>query len=172
MCRMTSLEKRLFHLFEPADVSKARLLVLKRVWCPRVGHVHATIDGDDGEAQEVRLELSARRKGGMSLESHSSSPVGRTGKPCALLAAVLLEVDRRGLFSNLHDHTPLALDIVPADDHEELAAEDDSGVEDDDAEQDHAASRSPAVRNVSPTVTSAVAVGSSSSRPFVIVWSR
>jgi hypothetical protein len=57
----------------------------------------------------------------MSLESHSTSPVGRTGKPCALLAAVLLEIDRRGLFSNLHDHTPLALDIVPADDHEEQA---------------------------------------------------
>ena len=133
---MTSLEKRLFNLFEPADVSKARLLVLKRVWCPRVGHVHATIDGDDGDAQEVRLELSARRKGGMSLESHSSSPLGRTGKPCALLAAVLLEVDRRGLFSNLHDHTPLTLDIVPAEDHEELAAEDDRSLEDDDADQD------------------------------------
>ena len=85
---MTSLEKRLFKLFEPADVATARAIVLKRVWCPRVGQVHATIDGDDGETQEVRLELSARRKGGMSLESHSTSPVGRTGKPCALLAAV------------------------------------------------------------------------------------
>jgi len=166
---MTSLEKRLFHLFEPADVSKARLLVLKRVWCPRVGHVHATIDGDDGEAQEVRLELSARRKGGMSLESHSSSPVGRTGKPCALLAAVLLEVDRRGLFSNLHDHTPLALDIVPADDHEELAAEDDSSLEDDD-DQDHGASRSPAVRNVPPPVTSAVTVGSRAGSTRLPAW--
>ena len=87
---MTSLEKRLFHLFDPSDVAKARSLSLKRVWCPRVGQVHATVDGDDGEPQEVRLELSARRKGGMSLESHSTSPVGRTGKPCALLAAVLL----------------------------------------------------------------------------------
>ena len=167
---MTSLEKRLFNLFEPADVSKARLLVLKRVWCPRVGHVHATIDGDDGDAQEVRLELSARRKGGMSLESHSSSPVGRTGKPCALLAAVLLEVDRRGLFSNLHDHTPLTLDIVPAEDHEELAAEDDRSLEDDDADQDHGASRSPAVRNVSPPVTSAVTVGSRAGSTRLPAW--
>ena len=167
---MTSLEKRLFNLFEPADVLKARLLVLKRVWCPRVGHVHATIDGDDGDAQEVRLELSARRKGGMSLESHSSSPVGRTGKPCALLAAVLLEVDRRGLFSNLHDHTPLTLDIVPAEDHEELAAEDDRSLEDDDADQDHGASRSPAVRNVSPPVTSAVAVGSRAGSTRLPAW--
>ncbi|MCX7432074.1 MAG: DEAD/DEAH box helicase [Planctomycetia bacterium] len=167
---MTSLEKRLFNLFEPADVSKARLLVLKRVWCPRVGHVHATIDGDDGDAQEVRLELSARRKGGMSLESHSSSPLGRTGKPCALLAAVLLEVDRRGLFSNLHDHTPLTLDIVPAEDHEELAAEDDRSLEDDDADQDHGASRSPAVRNVSPPVTSAVTVGSRAGSTRLPAW--
>ena len=167
---MTSLEKRLFNLFEPADVSKARLLVLKRVWCPRVGHVHATIDGDDGDAHEVRLELSARRKGGMSLESHSSSPLGRTGKPCALLAAVLLEVDRRGLFSNLHDHTPLTLDIVPAEDHEELAAEDDRSLEDDDADQDHGASRSPAVRNVSPPVTSAVTVGSRAGSTRLPAW--
>ena len=109
---MTSLEKRLFHLFEPAAIKQARGLALKRVWCPRVGQVHAVIDGDDGEPQELRLELSARRKGGMALESHSTTAVGRTGKPCALLAAVLLEVDRRGLFSNLHDHTPLTLDKI------------------------------------------------------------
>ncbi|MFM7291622.1 MAG: hypothetical protein ACKO6B_10350, partial [Planctomycetia bacterium] len=131
---MTSLEKRLFHLFAPAAVKEGRSLALKRVWCPRVGQVHATVDGADGEPQEVRLELSARRKGGMSLESHSTTTVGRTGKPCALLAAVLLEVDRRGLFSNLHDHTPLSLDIVPADDHEDEvpdADDDPSAAEDD-----------------------------------------
>ena len=51
---MTSLEKRLFQLFEPADIATGRAIVLKRVWCPRVGQVHATIDGDDGETQEVR----------------------------------------------------------------------------------------------------------------------
>jgi superfamily II DNA or RNA helicase len=161
---MTSLEKRLFHLFEPADVATARAIVLKRVWCPRVGQVHATIDGNDGEAQEVRLELSARRKGGMSLESHSTSPAGRSGKPCSLLAAVLLEVDRRGLFSNLHDHTPLALDIVPAEDHEELPAEDDPSPDDDASDTDPGASRTPAVRNVAPPAAPpVVAVGRSGS---------
>ena len=119
---MTSLEKRLFHLFEPTDIATARSLSLKRVWCPRVGQVHASMAGaDGGEDLVVRLELSARRKGGMSLESHSTTATGRAGKPCLLLAAVLLEVDRRGLFSNLHDHTPIALDIVPADDHEDAA---------------------------------------------------
>ena len=132
---MTSLEKRLFNLFEPADIAKARSLSLKRVWCPRVGQVHASIaDDEGGDDLEVRLELSARRKGGMSLESHSTTALGRTGKPCALLAAVLLEVDRRGLFSNLHDHTPIALDIVPADDYEDAADEatsHDDAVEDD-----------------------------------------
>jgi len=119
---MTSLEKRLFHLFEPTDIATARSLSLKRVWCPRVGQVHASMAGaDGGEDLVVRLELSARRRGGMSLESHSTTATGRAGKPCLLLAAVLLEVDRRGLFSNLHDHTPIALDIVPADDHEDAA---------------------------------------------------
>ena len=59
---MTSLEKRLFNLFEPADIAKARLLSLKRVWCPRVGQVHASIaDDEGGDDLEVRLELSARR---------------------------------------------------------------------------------------------------------------
>ena len=166
---MTSLEKRLFHLFEPADVSKARAVVLKRVWCPRVGQVHATIDGDDGEAQEVRLELSARRKGGMSLESHSTSPLGRTGKPCALLAAVLLEVDRRGLFSNLHDHTPLALDIVAAEDHEEPVTEEDTSSEQDDSQTDRKVSRGPAVRTVSPT-TAPVVSGSRSGSSRLPAW--
>ena len=113
---MTSLEKRLFHLFDPDAIATARALVPKRVSCPRVGQVHAIVAGDDGTTHEVHLELSARRKGGMTLESRSSSDVGRTGKPCAALAAVLLEIDRRGLFSNLHDHTPLSLDILAAED--------------------------------------------------------
>jgi superfamily II DNA or RNA helicase len=146
---MTSLEKRLFHLFEPADIAKARSLSLKRVWCPRVGQVHASIAGDDdGEDLEVRLELSARRKGGMSLESHSTTAIGRTGKPCALLAAVLLEVDRRGLFSNLHDHTPIALDIVPADDHEDTL--DDERGDDDAADDDEGESVPTTARKSAP----------------------
>lgn len=149
---MTSLEKRLFHLFEPADIAAARALVLKRVWCPRVGQVHATID-DDGEPQVVQLELSVRRKGGMSLESHSTSPSGRRGKPCSLLAATLLEIDRRGLFSNLHDHTPLSLDIVPAEDHEEEAVED-AGDDDADASAaEEATSREASSRRQPPALT-------------------
>ena len=124
---MTSLEKRLFHLFAPADVAKARDLALTRVWCPRVGHVHATAVGEDGDDVEVRVELSARRTGGMALESHATTPAGRGGRPCPLLAAVLLEIDRRGLFSSIHDHTPLSLDIVPAEGHEpETAAEEEA----------------------------------------------
>jgi len=149
---MTSLEKRLFHLFSPADVATARSLPLKRVWCPRVGQVHARFAAEDGEDHEVHLELSARRRGGMSLESRSTSPVGRTGKPCALLAAVLLEVDRRGLFSNLHDHTPLALEIVPADDHD---AATDGAADDAEAGGDEDASPSTARRGpvaAAPTV--------------------
>jgi superfamily II DNA or RNA helicase len=129
---MTSLEKRLFQLFGRADISRARTLVPTSVGCPRVGQVRAVIAGADGEEHEVHLELSARRKGGMTLETRSTSPAGRAGKPCAFLAAALLEVDRRGLFSNLHDHTPLALDTVPADDHEaplEDAADDGPGEE-------------------------------------------
>ena len=112
---MTSLEKRLFHLFEPADIATARALVPTRVTCPRVGQVHAVVVADDGTAHEVQLELSARRKGGMMLEARSSSDAGRSGSPCAALAATLLEIDRRGLFSNLHDTTPLTLDIIAAD---------------------------------------------------------
>ena len=135
---MTSLEKRLFQLFEPADLTSARKLTPQRVWCPRVGQVHASIVGSDGTAYEVRLELSARRKGGMTLESRSSSPVGRTGKPCELLAAVLLEVDRRGLFSNLHDHTPLTLDIVPSDDQDDADGLADSVTEEEEDGEDGA----------------------------------
>jgi superfamily II DNA or RNA helicase len=168
---MTSLEKRLFHLFEPAAIKAARSLALKRVWCPRVGQVHAIIDGEDGEPQEVRLELAARRKGGMTLESHSTSPVGRTGKPCALLAAVLLEVDRRGLFSNLHDHTPLALDIVPADDHEEAAGDDDDmGAEDDSAERDDGASSRPAPRASAPSLAASPGGGSRGGSARLPAW--
>ena len=125
---MTSLEKRLFHLFAPADVAAARSLALGRVWCPRVGQVHACIVGPDGEEHEVCLELSARRRGGMTLETRCSSPEGRLGRPCAALAAVLLEVDRRGLFSSIHDHTPLALDILSADGHAD--DDDDDGSDD------------------------------------------
>jgi len=166
---MTSLEKRLFHLFEPADIAKARSLSLKRVWCPRVGQVHASIAGDDdGEDLEVRLELSARRKGGMSLESHSTTAIGRTGKPCALLAAVLLEVDRRGLFSNLHDHTPIALDIVPADDHEDTL-DDESGHEDT-ADDDEGASLPTTERKYAPPAVSVTAVPSRAGSGRLPAW--
>jgi len=120
---MTSLEHRLFHLFEPADIAKARVLVPKRVTCPRVGHVHAVVVADDGTAHDVHLELSARRKGGMMLETRSSSDAGRAGRPCAALAAAILEIDRRRLFSNLHDHTPLALEILAEEGAEDEEAQ-------------------------------------------------
>ncbi len=113
---MTSLEKRLFHLFGKADIAKARSLGPVRISCPRVGQVRATVADESGEAQDVLLELSAGRRGGMTLETTSTSEKGRHGKPCAALAAVLLEVDRRGIFSSIHDHTPVALEVVPADD--------------------------------------------------------
>ena len=113
---MTSLEKRLFHLFEKADITKAKSLGPVRISCPRVGQVRATVADESGESQDVLLELSAGRRGGMTLETTSTSEKGRHGKPCATLAAVLLEVDRRGIFSSIHDHTPVALQVVPADD--------------------------------------------------------
>ena len=113
---MTSLEKRLFHLFEKADINKAKSLGPVRISCPRVGQVRATVADESGESQDVLLELSAGRRGGMTLETTSTSEKGRHGKPCATLAAVLLEVDRRGIFSSIHDHTPVALQVVPADD--------------------------------------------------------
>jgi superfamily II DNA or RNA helicase len=115
-CSMTSLEKRLFHLFEKADITKAKSLGPVRISCPRVGQVRATVADESGESQDVLLELSAGRRGGMTLETTSTSEKGRHGKPCATLAAVLLEVDRRGIFSSIHDHTPVALQVVPADD--------------------------------------------------------
>jgi|LakMenEpi03Aug12_release.lakeMendotaPanAssembly.Ray.scaffolds.fasta_scaffold31049_4 superfamily II DNA or RNA helicase len=126
---MKTLEKRLFHLFAPADVAKARGIGSVSVAAPRVGQVRATVTDGDQE-HEVLLELAAHRRGGMTLETHCSTAAGRSGRPCAILAAVLLEVDRRGLLSGIHDQTPVALDIVadePAADHEAADA-----VEDDD----------------------------------------
>ncbi len=109
---MKTLEKRLFHLFTPADVARARELSPTAVSSPRVGQVRATVTDDSGEEHEVALELSAHRRGGMTLECRCSSAEGRAGRPCASLAAVLLEVDRRGLLSGIHDQTPVSLDIV------------------------------------------------------------
>ena len=90
--------------------------------CPRVGQVQATLASDDGTSHEVLLELSANRRGGMILESRCTSPDGRAGKPCALVAAVLLEVDRRGLLSGIAEQTPVTLDIVAdeTEDSEEI----------------------------------------------------
>ena len=112
---MKTLEQRLFHLFPAAEVAKGRTITPASVACPRVGQVRATVLDDEGTEHEVRLELAARRRGGMTLEIHCSTPAGRVGKPCALLAAVLLEVDRRRLLSGLHDQTPVTLDIVAAE---------------------------------------------------------
>ena len=118
---MKTLEQRLFHLFPPADVAKARTLTPASVACPRVGEVRATVVGDDGDEHEVQLELSAHRRGGMTLETHCTTSAGRAGQPCAVLAAVLLEVDRRRLLSGIHDQTPVTLNIV-ADDVPEAGA--------------------------------------------------
>ena len=109
---MTTLEQRLFHLFNPRDRKRARGLIPEKVICPRVGQVQATLSSDDGTSHEVLLELSANRRGGMILESRCTSPDGRAGKPCALVAAVLLEVDRRGLLSGIAEQTPVTLDVV------------------------------------------------------------
>ncbi|MFM7137600.1 MAG: hypothetical protein ACKO1M_11110, partial [Planctomycetota bacterium] len=111
---MKTLEKRLFHLFPPADVARARQLAPAAVSCPRVGQVRATVADDDGE-HEVCLDLTAHRRGGMTLESRCSTTAGRAGRPCAVLAAVLLEVDRRGLLSGIHDQTPVTLEILGED---------------------------------------------------------
>ncbi|NDC63620.1 MAG: DEAD/DEAH box helicase [Planctomycetia bacterium] len=115
---MTSLEKRLFHLFDRAEVARARALQSVRVSCPRVGQVRAVVTDEAGQPHDLVLELSAGRRGGMTIESRCSGPEGRAGRPCALLAAALLEIDRRGLFSTIHDHTPVALEVVPAADDE------------------------------------------------------
>jgi len=94
---MKTLEQRFFRLFAPADVASARALDPPRVSCPRVGQIAGAVAASDGATHEVQLELAAHRKGGMTLEARCSSPAGRAGRPCAALAAVLLEVDRRGL---------------------------------------------------------------------------
>lgn len=128
---MKTLEQRLFHLFPQADVAKARTITPASVACPRVGQVRATVLGDDGDEHEVELELSAHRRGGMTLETRCSTPAGRAGRPCAVLAAVLLEVDRRRLLSGIHDQTPVTLDIV-ADDLPEADPVDDEPPTDED----------------------------------------
>ncbi|NCA11231.1 hypothetical protein EBR56_05405, partial [bacterium] len=119
---MTSLEKRLFHLFDKREIAAGRAAASVRISCPRVGQVRASVIDAAGTTHEVMLELSAGRRGGMTLESRSTSPSGRAGTPCATLAATLLEVDRRGLFSSIHDHTPVSLNVIPADDADEEAA--------------------------------------------------
>ncbi|MEI8369920.1 MAG: DEAD/DEAH box helicase [Planctomycetia bacterium] len=123
-CCMATLEQRLFHLFESSDLEIARSAVGVKVHCPRVGQVSGTVEGLQGEGigggtHSVSLELSASRRGGMTLEARVSSPRGRTGLPCPVLAAVLLEVDRRGLLAGIHDNTPITLLVVAADDVEE-----------------------------------------------------
>jgi hypothetical protein len=128
---MKTLEQRLFHLFPPADVAKARTLTPASVACPRVGQVRATVVGDDGDEHEVELELSAHRRGGMTLETRSSSRRGQAGEPCAALAAVLLEIARRGLFSSLQDHTPLTLECIATGEATPVSGDDDSAGGDD-----------------------------------------
>ncbi|MCE9632046.1 MAG: DEAD/DEAH box helicase [Planctomycetia bacterium] len=123
---MKTLEQRLFHLFPAADVARARTITPASVACPRVGQVRATVIGDDGDEHEVHLELSAHRRGGMTLETRCSTTAGRAGRPCAVLAAVLLEVDRRRLLSGIHDQTPVALSIVAEDGPADDAVEDDT----------------------------------------------
>jgi len=122
---MNTLEQRLFHLFEPQDRKRARQIVPEKVVCPRVGQVQATLAADDGTSHEVLLELSANRRGGMILESRCTSPDGRAGRPCALVAAVLLEIDRRGLLAGIAEQTPVTLDVVPDD--EPVDDEEDDG---------------------------------------------
>ena len=141
---MKSLETRLFHLFPPAEVARARDLSTASVSCPRVGQVRGAVSVD-GESYEVLLELSAHRRGGMTLESRCTTAAGRAGRPCAVLAAVLLEVDRRGLLSGIHEQTPVALDIL-ADELVEDAATAEP------AEPDDAGSR-PGTRNAVPVRT-------------------
>ena len=119
---MKTLEQRLFHLFQPAQVTLARSLAPVAARCPRVGQVQATVTDESGTAQDVLLELSAHRRGGMTLEARCTSAAGKTGRPCAVLAAALLEVDRRGLLSGIHDQTPVALEIM-ADETAETDAE-------------------------------------------------
>jgi superfamily II DNA or RNA helicase len=125
---MTSLSERLCHLFPAGEFERSdRTATDVRITCPRVGIVRASVTLDGGEACEVEVELSAGRRGGMTLESRSSSRLGRQGTPCAALAAVLKEVDRRELFASLADHTPLVLECVADEslpDPEDAAPED------------------------------------------------
>jgi superfamily II DNA or RNA helicase len=126
---MKTLEKRLFHLFEAADVARAREIIPAKVSCPRVGQVRAVVANGDDEDHEVFLELSAHRRGGMTLETRCTTAEGKAGKPCAILAAVILEVDRRGLLSGIHDQTPVELEVIgesPMVDDEPIADLEDS----------------------------------------------
>lgn len=117
---MTSLAKRLFHLFEPSDIDRAnREIRPVQVSSPRVGQVKAVVSDETGNTHDVSLELSATRRGGMTLETRCSSRRGKAGLPSAELAAVLLEVDRRGFFSGVHEHTPIELDVLADEDAEE-----------------------------------------------------
>jgi superfamily II DNA or RNA helicase len=151
---MKTLEKRLFHLFPPADVARARQITPAAVSCPRVGQVRATVADDDGE-HEVFLDLTAHRRGGMTLESRCSTSAGRAGRPCAVLAAVLLEVDRRGLLSGIHDQTPVTLEILCEDggspDSADLASDEPPPAEDDDATAAAAVAAAVAVRRRAAT---------------------
>ncbi|MFM9059061.1 MAG: DEAD/DEAH box helicase [Planctomycetaceae bacterium] len=133
---MKTLEQRFSRLFSPSDLATARGLAPPRVSSPRVGQVRGTVAVTDDTAHEIHLELAAHRRGGMTLEARCTSPAGRAGKPCAALAAVLLEVDRRGLLAGIPDQTPVNLEIV-ADDTAEAeppAAESADGEPDDDAD--------------------------------------
>ncbi|MBM4010221.1 MAG: helicase SNF2 [Planctomycetes bacterium] len=131
---MKTLEQRLFHLFPAAVVAQARTITPASVACPRVGQVRATVMAEDGDEHEVSLELSAHRRGGMTLETRCSTPAGRAGRPCAVLAAVLLEVDRRRLLSGINDQTPVTLDIVGEEPAADGPHADDEAVVDPDAD--------------------------------------
>jgi superfamily II DNA or RNA helicase len=142
---MKTLEKRLFHLFPSADVARARQITPAAVACPRVGQVRAVVSDDDGE-HEVFLDLTAHRRGGMTLESRCSTSAGRAGRPCAVLAAVLLEVDRRGLLKGIHDQTPVTLEIVGQDGSVTDVAEQDDDEPTLPADDDQAVAAAVAVR--------------------------
>ena len=142
---MKTLEKRLFHLFPSADVARARQITPAAVACPRVGQVRAVVSDDDGE-HEVFLDLTAHRRGGMTLESRCSTSAGRAGRPCAVLAAVLLEVDRRGLLKGIHDQTPVTLEIVGQDGSVTDVAEQDDDEPTPPADDDQAVAAAVAVR--------------------------
>ena len=89
---MTSLEKRLAKHFAPADIKAAREITPTRLSCPRVWQVRAIFKQESGETQEVFLELAAGRRGGMTLESRSTTQPGRAGRPCPLLGGDLVRL--------------------------------------------------------------------------------